>query len=256
MIRFAFRNNQLQFVEAEDHEQLKLCPQCTLPNHENARVCVDSDCRYFFGAEANEWLEATEIVQCESCGAYMSRGAAVCPECGTQFGHTADNIPGETPLRSEFYVCPKCGRRNPPSVDVCQNPDCGASLEDVDLTLEVISQNGDPESSVLDLCVTIENAKTREKTTAAVKPDAYLLIGREEMLGAQLENCEYVSRLHCLVGAIGDSLYLVDLSSGGTYIAREQLPRGRKVPIKSGTMVFLGAPSLTDDNSAAFVFTY
>jgi len=251
MIRFYYKNNKHIFVDAIEDEDLMLCPECTLPNHSDAISCVG--CKHQFIGEDNIWACASEIIQCQDCQSYCTTDYAKCPVCDKTLLETHTEEFDNNSLHHYCIICPNCGTKNEQDADNCTN--CNKSLENVDPVDDDL-QHYESAECCQSIQISVENFKTRERKTLTVNPETYIIVGREEELGEQLQDCARVSRLHCLIGILGQNIYIVDLSSCGTFIDGIRAVKGYKTPLRTGAQVILGAPTVSESKAAVFVFNY
>ena len=245
-IEFSFNKGDKQdAVEAAEDEELKICPDCTLPNRPDVDRC--KSCNHDFMGEENEWARASEIKQCKGCKRYYNSSRYhECPNCSHE---TIVGKDDDSSLHRWRIICPKCKTENEPDAKCCKNEKCKKSFEDVD-PIDVSAARGES------IQITVENFVTRKKRILTIKSDSYILVGREEELGDQLEDCMKVSRLHCLIGILGQNVYIVDLSSNGTFIDGIRAIRGFKTYLQSGVQVILGSSKVSEDKAAGFTITY
>ena len=247
MIRFYYPEDKNIVVDADEHEELQLCPVCSLPNLPSVSGCVG--CTHSFVGEDNEWHIASAIAQCPDCSCYFAETAVECPSCGRRMRETENA--GTT---KEYYlICPKCKTKNSRFAERCSNPDCGASLEEV----EAICDSDELSDSVE---ITFMDARSNKTESLIIRPGTYALVGREENLSGILRDYSRVSRLHLLIGIENQNVYLVDLSQNGTYIHSERAERGCKTPLHSGETITLGvplgAPEVVEAKAAMLVVRY
>jgi len=248
MIRFYYPEDKDIFVDADEREELQICPVCTLPNLPNVSECVG--CTHSFVGEDNDWHFASAIVQCPDCSSYFAETSVECPNCGRKIQNSE-----ETVTKQEYYViCPQCKTKNPQYAARCSNPDCGASLEDVDPPMSDFDVLSDS------VPLTILDARSHKSESLIIRPRTYTLVGREESLSGILRDYSRVSRLHLLIGIENRNVYIVDLSQNGTYIGAQRAERGCKTPLISGTTVTLGvplgAPEVAEAKAAMLVISY
>ncbi|MBR5974818.1 MAG: FHA domain-containing protein [Clostridiales bacterium] len=239
MIRFYYPEDKNIAVDADENDELQLCPVCTLPNLSSVSECIG--CTHSFVGEDNDWHRASAIVQCPDCSCYCAETAVECPNCGRRMQKT------------DYLICPKCKTKNPQFAEKCSNPDCGASLEDVD----PISDSDELSDCVE---VTFMDARSKKTESLIIQPGTYTLVGREENLSGILRDYPRVSRLHLLIGIENQNVYIVDLSQNGTYIGAQRAERGSRTPLLSGTTVTLGvplgAPEVAEAKAAMLVISY
>ena len=133
---------------------------------------------YTYQSQERTYSEASSTAsQCQNCGAELPENAIFCPECGFSKG----------------LKCPKCGRTNAPSADICQycktwllTGKCKFCYSDVDEGDAFCAECAKPKNgipcpkcgqlSIFDFCKNCGTAVTKEaieEIQAAKKENAY-----------------------------------------------------------------------------------
>lgn len=173
-----------------------------------------------------ESSEDEELQLCSECS-LPNRAAATCLRCGHPLGR------GKKIRASDIVMC-SCGRFLPNTADEC--PECGRTI-----TLQEKP-----------LRITFKNMSSGLVTNLSLRPEECVVIGRGKLLNDQLADCGSVSWAHLILERSGNNAYIEDISSCGTFINGERVPKGDTILLPPNALIGLAGPSLVSNETALF----
>lgn len=250
MITFCGRKTPGATTIAQEEDTLQLCPRCTFPNTNSARICVD--CGYSLENTKAPRVLAKKIKLCTNpnCGAFNKAKNGYCSECKSPFVEFVDkNTVREKERREYIRICPKCKTHNPANASICVNPSCQLDIEDVDAILVDGPHPGH---------ITFHSIRNNRVFEFDLNPSEELLFGNEHNLSDDIikNRYYYVSRLHFVLSYHNSNYWITDKSTNGTFLDGSRLEKDVEFKLASETVIGLGDPSMSELQAAFYKVTF
>ncbi len=202
--------------------------------------------------------------KCPVCGKYNKHTKQSC-FCGADISNVFDYVsmseeeavkanesalppkePGETTVLStekhDIRICEECGAAN--DVDAMNCKKCGALFIDTGHKAERRKDNiEEAQGSISKDCLPF-HVVYAEKTFPFVATKDKQFFGRENLSLPSFQGDHYISRKHIAYFYEGGYLYIVDVSTNGTFLNGAKLQRDVPVRVRSGDRISLYRQSI------------